>query len=114
MDAIPGPVYISGPMSGRPSLNIDAFRAARAIFTALHPTLPPIVPHDLTPPRRDGESDISHYERAMRVDFAAIDICSTIALLPGWEKSSGSRRELQRALDRGLKVVVLGADGRPQ
>jgi hypothetical protein len=96
-------VYISGPMSGIPDLNRRAFdRAARILRYAGHS---PMIPHDLTPPRLDGESDDSHYVRCLEADLAALLQCEAIRLLPGWHESKGARIELHRALELGIEVM---------
>jgi hypothetical protein len=45
------------------------------------------------------------YETWMRFDFAIIDACDTVLMLPRWETSSGAVREHEYALARGKRVV---------
>ena len=45
------------------------------------------------------------YEDFMREDFKAISGCTHIALLEGWETSTGARREKAEAERLGLEVM---------
>jgi hypothetical protein len=103
-------VYISGPMSCLPDLNIAVFRRAQAQLVDLGFSV--IVPHDLTPARRPDESDSAFYDRCLSIDLAALGTCGLIALLPGWQLSKGARRELAQALDDGLDILLLDSAGR--
>jgi hypothetical protein len=41
----------------------------------------------------------------MDFDFAVIDRCTHVLMLPRWEFSSGARRERDYALDHGKPVI---------
>jgi hypothetical protein len=45
---------------------------------------------------------------ALRADLKAMMDCDTIYLLPGWERSSGVRLELNVALSLGFRVIMGG------
>lgn len=96
-------IYISGPMSDLPDLNREAFSATASILVERGYRV--INPHDLTPERLPGEKDEEFYERCMAIDLEALRGCQGIQLLPGWESSKGSCRELLKALELGLKVM---------
>ena len=96
-------VYISGPMSGIPDLNREAFATTAEILRERGHSV--INPHDLSPERLPDESDCDFYERCMQADLAALATCDSIQLLPGWEASKGACRELLRALELGKKVM---------
>lgn len=90
-------VYISGPMTGIPDLNRDAFAWAEAQVTAAG--LAPVNPHTLCDPSWD-------WNRCMRADVAALCACDALLLLPGWEKSSGAQLELHIAHRLGIQVLT--------
>lgn len=100
-------VYIAGPMSGRELFNFPAFDYAAAQWRDAGWEV--VSPADLTreywrkhfgqefdpantDPRIAAGGDI--YREFLRGDIAAIAHCDAIALLPGWEKSSGVAKEL--------------------
>lgn len=39
-------------------------------------------------------------------DFEQLERCDAIVLIKGWEKSKGSKRELEIAVNKGLEVIV--------
>jgi hypothetical protein len=45
------------------------------------------------------------YEDFMREDFKAISGCTHIALLEGWESSTGAKRERAEAERLGLEIM---------
>jgi len=47
------------------------------------------------------------YEGYMTKDFAVIDRCDAVYLLPNWKRSSGAIREYAYAKKRGIKIVEL-------
>lgn len=103
-------VYIAGPMTGKALFNFPAFDHASAQWRDAGWDV--VSPADLTreywrehfgeefdpantDPRISAGGDI--YREFMRKDIAAISTCDAIALLPGWEKSSGVAKELTAA-----------------
>jgi hypothetical protein len=97
-------IYISGPMTGIPNLNRTAFKdeATRLWIQGFDV----MDPHNLAPARLKGESDDDYYVRCLEADLEALGQCDAIKLLPGWQDSKGSRIELHRALELGLKVFA--------
>jgi hypothetical protein len=109
-------VYLAGPMSNLPQFNFPAFfAAADALRAQGHEVFNPAEEdikrfgtgwweesdgtHDTLPPGLD-------YRNCLRVDLNWIlDHAEAIALIPGWEKSSGVKAEL--ALAKCLKLTVL-------
>ena len=47
----------------------------------------------------------TNYEDYMKMSFCMLDMCDGIYLLKGWEKSSGSNRELGYAMAKG-KIIL--------
>lgn len=113
--------YLAGPMTGIPHFNYPAFNAAAAnLRRAGH--------HVFNPAEHDTElhgKDISNPEgcaetaakehgfcrrTALKADLSWIcDHAEAIALLPGWEKSSGARAERALAEALSLRIIELPA-----
>lgn len=94
-------IYLSGPMTGLPDLNFPAFHTAAAALRAKG--LDVVNPAEINP---EGEKT---WHACMRADIKALCDCHTIALLPGWENSSGAHLELNLAHRLGMRVVALEA-----
>ena len=117
-------IYLAGPMRGYPEFNFPAFRAAAAKLRAEG--------HDvINPAERDTErhgTDISKGNKTGDIAEAAAQhgfslrvalgedldwICEHadgIALLPGWEQSSGANAEWATAKALSLHIRYLGKD----
>lgn len=95
-------VYISGPITGMPSLNKDAFdgyadrlaQEGTAFFN----------PHTISAPSDPLEGQLL-WQYYMRACVKQIPDCTEIHLLPGWEDSSGAQWEKDIAEMLGLKVI---------
>jgi nucleoside 2-deoxyribosyltransferase len=93
-------VYIAGPMRGYPDDNVEAFRAATDQLRALG--------HLVTSPVEVGEALRGDVGRAptsaeyLRADLREMLDCDAIALLPGWEHSTGARCEATVAVTLGF------------
>lgn len=92
-------IYISGPMTGLPELNFPAFfEAARELRAVGYVVINPAeVNPDLMARRED----------CLRADIRALTHCDGLALLDGWERSAGARREVDDALAMGFIVAPL-------
>lgn len=110
-------IYLAGPMTGIPFFNYPAFDAAASILRADgHEVFNP-ADHD----REMFGGDISNetgsaeqsaadhgFDRraALKADLSWIcDNAEGIAMLPGWEKSSGANAEI--ALSRALSLEII-------
>jgi hypothetical protein len=114
-------IYLAGPMRGYPSFNFPAFDFAAALLRAEG--------HDVfSPAERDrtihglalednasGNEQIAEkllgfsLREALAADTQFIALAAdAIALLPGWEKSSGALAELALAKALGLTQIILG------
>jgi hypothetical protein len=102
--------YLSGPMRGYEHYNFPAFRAAEEYLVHAGWKV-------ISPARKDAEEmglgwepdttqEISEamMNDWMRRDITDVAACSHIVLLPGWEESTGAKRELQVAQWCGLEV----------
>ena len=108
-------VYIAGPMRGIKDFNFPAFDAARDLAKSLG--YDPISPADID--REEGFEGIGlngrddewvgtlSKEATIQRDIDAIKVSNAIALLPGYEKSSGATVEL--SLARFLDKEILDA-----
>lgn len=112
-------VYLAGPMTNIPHFNYPAFNAAAAELRADgHHVFNP-AEHDIAMfgkdiSNPDGCADTAAKEHgfdrraALKADLAWIcDNAEAIALLPGWEKSSGANAERALANALGLQVIEL-------
>ena len=93
--------YLSGPMSGYPEYNYAAFTDAATVLRATGVTLQS--PHENPwPDHHMGEKDLWDYMMHLAID--QMDKCQSIILLKGWPQSSGSRAELEVAMQRNWPV----------
>ncbi len=86
-------IYISGAITNNPDYE-QQFEAAEKAFEA----------EGLTPvnPAKNNGYDYKSY-----IDIGLIELmnCEAIYMLPGWQKSTGARLELQYAKAVGLEVI---------
>ena len=87
-------VYVSGPMTGRESLNFPAFNAAEAMLRERG--------LDVVNPAAKGIVDGWEWEDYLRLDVKLITECDAIYTLDGWEDSRGARLEVHVATELGL------------
>jgi hypothetical protein len=111
-------IYLAGPMRGISFFNWSMFdKVSAALRAEGHEVFSPadedrklgIVPNE------KGDEGILPEGITRRTIFSADTqyICNhadTIALLPGWEKSSGVRAEHALALTLGHTIMILGAN----
>ncbi len=91
--------YLSGPMSGLPGCNYEAFAEA-ALALRLSGCENIVSPHEIRP-----LVAAPTWEDHMRADLSALLECDTIVLLPGWQSSRGARLELTVATALGFAVA---------
>lgn len=92
-------VYIAGPMTGHPNLNIEAFAQAENMLRmrGIQPLNPArIILHK--------EATWTDY---MKVTGRLLTEADEVCLLPGWEQSKGARIERYWATSVGLPVNEL-------
>lgn len=92
-------IYLSGPMSGLPDHNIPAFHAMAAELRAAG--------YEVVNPAELNVDPTKEWEACMRTDISELCTCDAIALMPGWERSSGANLELHIAHRLGLEVMHL-------
>lgn len=91
-------VYISGPMTGIEGLNFPAFHASAKALRDLGHSV--VNPAEIVA----GSTD---WKTAMREDIKAMLDCDAVALLHGWERSSGAHIELHVAHRLGLEIMMV-------
>jgi hypothetical protein len=115
-------IYLAGPMRGYPNFNFPAFDyAAERLRQEGHLVFSP-ADHDRSVDPRIEDNPTGDEDLAAKVtgfsirDALAADtswICNeadAIALLPGWEKSSGATAERALAVALGLSIIILGKE----
>lgn len=86
-------IYISGRITGDECYRAKFANAETVLRNLGHVVLnPTIFPDGL------------EYEKYMYLDFAMLDVCDTVLLLPDWRKSKGAMRERRYALELGKRV----------
>ena len=114
-------VYIAGPMTkfAAQNFNFPEFYKAQALLemaghTVLNPARADIEERRMTYVPHEGRlvpAPTFTLPLVMRRDFVMIADCEAIVLLPGWEESTGARKELRVATeDFGMPAFVLGQD----
>jgi len=101
MTQSPRRIYIAGPMTGHADHNYPAFHAAAQRLREAG--------WDVTNPAEnfDGRTDLPR-EDYLRADVALLVHCEAIAMLPGWQDSTGAK--LEYLLAREFGMVVLDAE----
>ncbi len=112
-------IYLAGPMTGIPHFNYPAFNsAAAALRFEGHEVFSP-AEHDIAMfgkdiSNPDGCAVTAAKEHgfdrraALKADLAWIcDKAEAIALLPGWERSTGANAERALAVALGLEIFNL-------
>jgi hypothetical protein len=98
-------VYLAGPMGGLPGWNFPAFDDAAKYLRAMGHDV--VNPADLD--RDQGyvagtEVTLAMRQEALRRDFYELVTCDRIALLAGWDASTGATAERRVAEDCGIEV----------
>jgi len=90
-------VYVAGPMTGLPQLNIAAFHAAARMLRADG--------HTAVNPAEINTDPCASWIECMRADIRELVTCEAIYLLPGWERSRGATLEHAIAQALGFHVI---------
>ena len=100
-------VYISGPITGIPNLNRDAFdHEERLLREAGYEVFNP---HIITPPSEEQLEDFGRPENVwryyMRICVGQIPLCDSMRMLPHWQNSKGAVWEHRIASMLGLEIT---------
>lgn len=108
-------VYIAGPMRGLPLSNFPAFDRAKALgmskgWTVISPAdMDRIFGYDPADAATSNSDVLGTLSDIMLRDLAELANCNALALLPGWENSTGARVEVMFALFVG-NIQLLDAE----
>lgn len=89
-------ICLVGPMSGIPDFNYPAFNKAAATLRAHG--------YHVENPAENTQPERPTWEGWMRLSIAKLVTCDEIALLHGWELSTGALIEARIATDVGMRV----------
>lgn len=92
-------IYISGPMSGLPNLNWPAFNRAAVRLRNMR--------WEVVNPVEINPDETAHWLECIAADLRAMEGCTAICMLPGWEASFGARIEHLVAQKLGLEIFEL-------
>lgn len=93
-------IYLSGPMTGIPDYNYPAFREASKKLRDFGQVV--FDPSEAF----DGRTDLPK-EVYMRKDIEMLLQADVVALLPGWQDSSGAQLEVEVAKQCGIPIRLL-------
>ena len=103
-------IYIAGPMTGMPEFNYPAFReAAQRLRNTGATVVNPVEIGEKYGTAEEINADPSKLADLILEELDALGKCDAIYLLPGWQRSVGTKRELQLALLRKLEILVEGS-----
>lgn len=91
-------IYLAGPMRGYPDSNFPAFHEEAARLRAKG--------HEVFNPAEWSQSDNIRVLMKMDLDWIC-DHAEAVALMPGWQNSSGAKTEYQLAVAIGLETIEL-------
>jgi len=93
-------IYISGPMTGLPNLNMGAFNEAERKLRKAGWS-------DIRNPARLAVNEYENLPRSLylRADLRQLLDCQAVLLLRGWQKSKGARLEVLIADEVGIRRV---------
>ena len=90
-------IYISGPISNMPNLNVEAFASAAVLLRSQGWI--PVNPHE-----KDIHADATWVEH-LRADIPLLLGCKAVYLLKGWQQSKGASLERHIAQELGMTVI---------
>lgn len=93
-------VYLSGPITGMPNLNIDEFQKYEDKFKNLNFEV--INPHKL---HTEEETKSFTWSQFMKQDIKFMVECDFVAVLNGWEKSKGANLEVYIARNIDMPII---------
>jgi hypothetical protein len=93
-------VYLSGPMTGLPNFNHEAFNKAAEYFRSQN--------KEVFNPAEVFGGDTTHLRSEyMRLEIQALLYSTELVMLPGWENSKGALLELQIAEELEMPISFI-------
>lgn len=102
-------LYISGPMTGLPGENKEAFSDCQAYYESLSWEV--VNPHMLSA-RLLAINPKADYTDFLVMDIEALNTCAVMVLLPGYKKSFGCQFEIAFATKKGIPIFHAYTDKR--
>ena len=101
-------IYIAGPMRGLPESNYPQFESvARFLRSEGWDVCSPVEIGSAFGTAAELNADPVKLYRAMDAERDTLRTsCDAILLLPGWERSKGTRAELTIALEKHLEIIT--------
>ena len=101
-------IYIAGPMRGLPESNYPQFEnAARFLRSEGWDVCSPVEIGSAFGTEAELDANPVRLAVAMEAERDALRTsCDAILLLPGWERSKGTRAELIIALEKNLEIIT--------
>ena len=90
-------LYVSGPMTGLPSLNFPAFIDATRTLRSMG--------YQVTNPVEINDDKNAKWEDCLKKDIEELMKCDAIVLLDGWSMSRGARLEMYVAAEVGMGIL---------
>lgn len=91
-------IYISGAITGTDDYIYRFTRAHAKLEEQGHTVINPAMVNSFLP-------HCTTHEQYMKMSFCMLDMCDTIYLLEGWEKSMGANQEYGYALAKGYMIL---------
>lgn len=101
-------IFLSGPMTGIDKFNFPKFDEVERNFMLQGLKVENPANYARRYKVEKVLSDPKEFRAMLQDEWDALARCSAIYLFNGWENSRGARRELQIALELGLKVYIEG------
>jgi hypothetical protein len=92
-------IYISGPMSDLPNLNWPLFNRTAVRLRSMR--------WEVVNPVEVNNDPSSPWLHCIAADLQAMEGCTAICMLPGWEKSFGAQIEHLAAQKLGLNIYLM-------
>jgi hypothetical protein len=107
-------VYVAGRYSGDNVLDVlrNIGRGEAAAAELFDMGFAPFCPwHDKDYVIKNPEGDFT-VEKFYNYSMAWLEVCDIVLLLPGWETSKGTLKEIERAEELGIPVIYPGRSGK--